>query len=405
MPHIDFNQACIFLQQIKQSVQRDIMGQEEVIDGLIIALISGGHVLLEGNPGLGKTTLAKAFAKSLRLGSEGYGRIQFTPDLLPSDITGTYMPDLKSGGHEFSFQHGPIFHQILLADEINRATPKTQAAMLEAMAEKQVTVMGEPYELVTTKPFIWNGQNSSYETPFMVIGTQNPIDQEGTYDLPEAQADRFQQKLLMQANDTETLMKIVEREAMGQKHISENKTEFFLDKMTSDEALFQVHNIRQLALFADIPNIILRHATYIVQATNGFIDEKEMRNLTSSNRRDLAEFVSTFIEAPLGPRTARDLILSTKIKALLLIGADAAEEWQRELPSALTAITAGVLRHRLKLNPDWPNIAKREFPSLSGEQDPEAIRNAIISQFLSLTAPIDQNGSPDYANFFPRSRK
>ncbi|MCB0128566.1 MAG: AAA family ATPase, partial [Caldilineaceae bacterium] len=160
-------------------VQEDMKDLDEVVRLCFVALYTNGHVLLEGNPGLGKTALVRALGDTLGFAK---GRIQFTPDLMPADITGTYIPIPRDGLMTLEFRPGPINTSLLLADEINRATPKTQSAMLEAMAEKQVTVLGESRKL---------------PVPFMVLATQNPIDHEGTYTLPEAQSDRFMFKLLM----------------------------------------------------------------------------------------------------------------------------------------------------------------------------------------------------------------
>lgn len=178
---------------LEAEVKKVIVGHAHVIRKVLIAFFAGGHVLLEGVPGLGKTLLIKSLSRALGL---SFKRVQFTPDLMPSDITGTQMLTESDGRREFLFKKGPIFAQVVLADEINRATPKTQSAVLEAMEEKQVTVFGETYPL---------------EFPFMVLATQNPIELEGTYPLPEAQLDRFFFKLLVSSPSPEELADILHR--------------------------------------------------------------------------------------------------------------------------------------------------------------------------------------------------
>ncbi len=163
------------IRAIREEVGRIYIGSQDVIDGLLIALFAHGHVLLEGVPGVAKTTLVRAFARTL---DASFKRIQFTPDLLPSDITGVYIPNLQT--HEFMLRKGPIFANVILGDEINRAPAKTQAALLEAMQERQVTIEGVTHAL---------------PGPFMVLATQNPVEQEGVYELPEAQLDRFLLKI------------------------------------------------------------------------------------------------------------------------------------------------------------------------------------------------------------------
>ena len=185
-------------QNIKDEVGKVIVGHDEIVHGVLTCMMIGGHCLLEGAPGLGKTLLVSTLSKALNLGSN---RIQFTPDLMPADILGTNMVvESPDGKREFQFQKGPIFTQICLADEINRATPKTQSAMLETMQEGTVTVGGETYVL---------------DKPFFVLATQNPIEQEGTYPLPEAQLDRFLFKLVVGYSNREELSEILDRTTKG----------------------------------------------------------------------------------------------------------------------------------------------------------------------------------------------
>src|SRR3954471_21692123 len=183
---------------VKAEIAKAIVGHDEIVDGVLTCLFVGGHALLEGVPGLGKTALIRALADALNL---KFNRIQFTPDLMPADVIGTnIIMENAQGLKAFQFMHGPIFSQIVLADEINRATPKTQSALLEAMQEKQVTAGGEVRLL---------------ELPFFVMATQNPLEQEGTYPLPEAQLDRFFYKLQVRYSGREELREILNRTTTG----------------------------------------------------------------------------------------------------------------------------------------------------------------------------------------------
>ncbi len=179
--------------RVEAEVQKVIVGHQDTVRKILIAFLAGGHVLLEGVPGLGKTLLVKCFSQAVGM---SFKRIQFTPDLMPSDIVGTQVLAESNGQRDFQFKKGPIFAHVVLADEINRATPKTQSAVLEAMEEKQVTVFGESHTL---------------ESPFMVLATQNPIELEGTYPLPEAQLDRFFFKLLVSPPSQPELREILKR--------------------------------------------------------------------------------------------------------------------------------------------------------------------------------------------------
>ncbi|MBN1645724.1 MoxR family ATPase [Candidatus Woesearchaeota archaeon] len=195
----DIDKLKSIFEAIKKEIAKNIIGQEEVINHIIVAILCDSNALLESYPGLGKTSMIRTIASILDL---KFSRIQSTPDLIPSDITGTYVIQEDRGKKTFKFEQGPIFANIVLADEINRATPKTQSALLEAMQEKQVTVGNTTYPL---------------ETPFFVLATQNPIDQEGTYPLPEAQVDRFLLKILITYPDSKDELEIVNRYAMREK--------------------------------------------------------------------------------------------------------------------------------------------------------------------------------------------
>lgn len=184
--------------RVRNEVKKTIVGQEDIIEGVLVGLAANGHVLLEGMPGLGKTLLVKSLSQSLSL---AFSRIQFTPDMMPADVTGTnILAQADSGARSFEFRRGPVFANIVLADEVNRATPKTQSAMLEAMQERSVTVGGKRHELAE---------------PFLVMATQNPIEQEGTYPLPEAQIDRFFFKLLVPYPSKAELAEVVARTTAG----------------------------------------------------------------------------------------------------------------------------------------------------------------------------------------------
>lgn len=190
----DLSTATQRLKSVTDEIGKIIVGQDEVVQGVLICLLGGGHVLLEGVPGLGKTTLLRTLSRVLHL---KYSRIQFTPDLMPADIVGSMIMDAdERGSKSFRFQAGPIFSNLVLADEINRATPKTQSALLEAMQERTVTSGTTTHQL---------------DSPFLVMATQNPIEMEGTYPLPEAQLDRFLMKILVKYPNRADLAAIVER--------------------------------------------------------------------------------------------------------------------------------------------------------------------------------------------------
>ncbi len=261
---------------VVEQIRRVIVGHEEVVHGVLTALFVGGHCLLEGVPGLGKTLLIRTLARTLDL---DFSRIQFTPDLMPADILGTNMvmedPD---GKRFFEFQRGPIFTQICLADEINRATPKTQSAMLETMQEGSVTIAGHQYIL---------------ERPFFVLATQNPIEQEGTYPLPEAQLDRFLFKLVVGYSGRDELAKIVDRTTGGAK-IEPEKV------MDGPEILRWQELIREVILAEHVRDYIVR----LILATH----PQGPFALPITNQ---------YLRWGASPRGAQTIALAAKVRALL----------------------------------------------------------------------------------------
>ncbi len=240
---------------VRAEIGKAIVGHDDIVDGVLTCLFVGGHALLEGVPGLGKTYLIRSLAQALSL---RFSRIQFTPDLMPADIIGTnvIMEDQQTGRREFQFQRGPLFTQMLLADEINRATPKTQSALLEAMQEHAVTVAGRRYVL---------------DEPFFVMATQNPIEQEGTYPLPEAQLDRFFFKLVVQYSDREELRTILDRTTTGyQADIR--------PVMTQEEILGSQKLVQRVVMAPHVQDYAIRltlathpQGEFAVEATNKYV--------------------------------------------------------------------------------------------------------------------------------------
>jgi MoxR-like ATPase len=231
--------AAAKLHLLSKALNEVLFGQENLVDAVLIGLLSRGHLLLEGLPGLGKTELVKGLARALRVRMQ---RVQFTPDLLPGDITGNPILQEVDGRRMFVFQRGPIFANLLLADEINRASPKTQSALLEAMQEGRVTVMGETHEL---------------PDPFFVLATQNPIELEGTYPLPEAQLDRFLFKLEVTRNPVPILQKIVQNRRIG--------VEPTVEPVMSREELIELCDI---AGAIHLPDVVANYIARLVNATH-----------------------------------------------------------------------------------------------------------------------------------------
>ncbi len=263
-------------QQLREQVGRVIVGHEEIVHGVLTCLFVGGHCLLEGVPGLGKTLLVRTLAQALSL---DFNRIQFTPDLMPADILGTNMVmETPDGKRVFEFQRGPLFTQICLADEINRATPKTQSAMLETMQEGTITIGGTRYEL---------------DKPFFVMATQNPIEQEGTYPLPEAQLDRFFFKLVVGYSGREELATIIERTTKGEV-IEPEKV------MDGHEIVKWQLLIREVILATHVQDYIVR----LVLATH----PEGPHALAATNQ---------YLRWGSSPRGAQTLALAAKVRALL----------------------------------------------------------------------------------------
>lgn len=289
-------QAAASISKLRLALQEVLFGQETLLDHVITGLLSRGHMLLEGLPGLGKTELVKGLSKTLALQAK---RIQFTPDLLPGDITGNPMLQEVDGVRRFVFQQGPIFANLVLADEINRASPKTQSALLEAMQERRVTVMGESHEL---------------PQPFFVLATQNPIELEGTYPLPEAQLDRFLFKLDVRSNDAETLEKIVMHREIG----VEPRVDTVMDGT-------QLNALLDMARRVFMPQPVANFIARLVKATHP------------------GEPHATGVKYGASPRAALALAAASKARALMGARLNASYEDVR-------AVAPAVLRHRLLLD-------------------------------------------------------
>ena len=285
----------------KTQIQKAIVGHEEIVDGVLTCLFAGGHALLEGVPGLGKTLLIRSLAQALHL---SFSRIQFTPDLMPADVTGTTIVVETRDGRQFQFRKGPIFAQIVLADEINRATPKTQSALLEAMQERSVTIGGETHML---------------DLPFFVMATQNPIEQEGTYPLPEAQLDRFFFKLLLGYSNRDELGEILNRTTTG----VEAALEAVLDGPT---ILEHQRLVRKVVIAPHIQDYAVR----LVLATH---PGSELATPT----------VNQFLRFGASPRAAQALVLAGKVRALLDSRANVSVD-------DVQAVVLPAMRHRCLLN-------------------------------------------------------
>ena len=290
------------IENIKKEISKDLVGQEDVVENVIIAIIAGGNVLLEGVPGVGKTRLVRSLGKVLNL---PFSRIQFTPDLMPSDVTGTNIIEKDENGKMNTvFQKGPIFANLILADEINRATPKTQSAMLEVMQEHKVTVGKSTYNM---------------SEPFFVLATENPIEQDGTYPLPEAQMDRFMFKLIMEFPSIEELANIV---SMTQITLDET-AEAVVDGDT-------ILKMRELAKDVPVALDVLKYAMNLVANTHPELSET-------------SETAKKYIKYGASPRAGQALITAAKIRALMYNNYNVSYQ-------DIDALAYPVLRHRIKIN-------------------------------------------------------
>ncbi len=305
---------------MREEIGKIIVGQQDVVDGVLICLLAGGHVLLEGVPGLGKTTLLRTLARVMHL---KYSRIQFTPDLMPADIVGSMIIDTEGSSKALRFSPGPIFANLVLADEINRATPKTQSALLEAMQERTVT-SGTTTHLL--------------ESPFLVMATQNPIEMEGTYPLPEAQLDRFLMKILVQYPSRKDLSNIVVRT------IQKEETE--ISQILNREEIMGLREVCHKVLVA--PHV-QEYAIDMVMATQ-------------PGTPSAHELTNKYIRYGSSPRGAQALVECGRVRALM--------QGRLHLSTEdVEAVAPAVLRHRIILN----------FDAHAEGQTPETILSKIIS--------------------------
>jgi MoxR-like ATPase len=294
--------------RLKEQIHKVIVGQDEVVEQILIAMFCRGHTLVEGVPGLAKTLLISTIARTLSL---GFSRIQFTPDLMPSDITGTEVieEDKSTGTRELRFVKGPIFANVILADEINRTPPKTQAALLEAMQEHQVTVGGMQHKL---------------PQPFFVLATQNPIEQEGTYPLPEAQLDRFMFQIKISYPSADEELEIVRRTTSGSRGTPEAT-------LTAAD----ISRVQEMVRSALVPDYVIRYVLRIVRATR--ISEAMDAGL------ERPKLVKDYVGWGAGPRASEYLVLAAKAKAIL-------SGSHNVTPEHVRAVARPVLRHRILTN-------------------------------------------------------
>ena len=288
-------------ERTRAEIAKAVVGHTEIVEGVLVCLFAGGHCLLEGVPGLGKTLLIRSLSQALHL---QFSRIQFTPDLMPADVTGTTIVVETPAGRDFQFRKGPIFAQIVLADEINRATPKTQSSLLEAMQERSVTVGGNTYML---------------EKPFFVMATQNPIEQEGTYPLPEAQLDRFFFKLVVGYSTREELSTILDRTTTGEQPA--------ISRVLDAEGIVKAQRLVRSVAIAPAGQ---DYAVRLVLATH-------------PGGQFATPMTNQFLRFGASPRAAQTLVLGAKVKALLA-GRTAVSF------DDVKSVALAALRHRVLLN-------------------------------------------------------
>lgn len=294
----DLKEIVAKVNAAKAEIAKGIIGQQNVVNEAIIAMLTNGNVLLEGVPGLGKTQLVKTIAKVFDI---QFSRIQFTPDLMPADVTGTNLIIKENGNNVFSFEPGPIFSNLVLADEINRATPKTQAALLEAMQEKTVTVGKKTYEM---------------PSPYMVLATQNPIENEGTYPLPEAQLDRFMFKILVDFPTLDELKKIMD--------ITVTNKKVEINPVMNGEDILRIRDVIRDIKLADA---VEEYALKLVVATHPEVPTA-------------GEYVKKYVSCGASPRAGQAIFNASKARALLDGRANVSFE-------DIKAVAYPVLRHRI----------------------------------------------------------
>lgn len=305
---ISLNEAIQLVQRMREQIARVVVGQKHVIDQVLIAMLASGHVLVEGVPGLGKTLLVKSLAKCFQ---GQFGRIQFTPDLMPADVTGHALYDMKS--EQFKIRKGPAFCNLLLADEINRAPAKTQAALLEVMQEKQITIEGKPFPALT---------------PFMVLATQNPIEQEGTYPLPEAELDRFMLKVLIDYPSEEEEQGLVRQVTTGQVQDT-----LSVDAIETVIGAADIPKLQQITAHIQVDDVVFDYAVRIARSSRQW---------------------HSFAHGA-GPRASIALIRAARANALL-------EGREFVTPDDVKSMALPVMRHRVALT------AEMEIEGLKTDQ-------------------------------------